>query len=139
MRPDRAADDLVERARVAQDELLSFFLLFRGAVGIRAYADAGRGVDLGDPMRDQARPGFRVLARREDHAGVRNGDADGEQELFEVGVRNLVARAVHKGSIGRRLDARERDRVRADAELPLKVARVREQAHDLEAPVVKAE
>jgi hypothetical protein len=84
------AHDLVERAVVAGLKLLLFFLVAQ--FGIAAGVGAAAAGNLRDAQLEGGPARFGVFARGHDDAGVRHGEAQDGDDLFEVVVRNRVRR-----------------------------------------------
>ena len=130
------AHHLVEAAMIAEAELaLVRALLVCIPAGVRAAA----GRDLRDAEGERLAADVRRLARGHDDAGVRHRQPQRRHELAEVHVAHRVRRMHRDVRPGRGFEARDADRVRADAEPAFEVPNVLEQREQFEPPVEQAE
>ena len=143
---DHHADDLVERAVVAEGELGAGFLVvalvhtaFTSVVA--AGVGFGSGTDLAGTVFDQLVAHGGALAGGDDDAGVGHGDADDGHNLHEVFVVDGMGQVFGQGegSAFGGLDAGEADGVGAAPIVFLKVAGMLHHGKDFEAVVGEAE
>ena len=131
------ADDLFQRAVVADAELLLVEVLHAVTLAVATDLDAGAPVDLRTAEVEQLAAQFSGLARGEDHAHIGHRQAQDGDEPLEVGVAQRVLGL--EGAVAGVLEAREGEGVRADPEGLLQVDGVGQQRQGLETPVVEAE
>ena len=131
------AGDFVQRAAVVDIEL-GGFLRFGRVVRIAADACLGGAADLRDAEMEDAFARLLAFARGDDHARVGDGDADAGHDLRELVVVDAV---LERGGIDvvSGADARDGDRVRADAEGRFQMFRVHEQGGEFVAIALQAE
>lgn len=133
---DHHADDLVERAVVAQGELCAGVLLL-----VAARVGLAGGAELAGAVADELVAHGGLLARTYYNAGVGHGDADDGHNLHEVLVGDGVGDVLRQGegcAFGG-FDAGEGYGVWAAAEVLLEVACVFHDSEDFEAVVHQSE
>ncbi len=104
--------NLIERSLIGYIEL--FGICWANFLLITADGGAGTTTDLGDTETNDFLADFLALSRGDDHAGVRNGNADQSAEFG----KDLIADSIVEGvwiNVVSALDSRNADRVRADS------------------------
>ena len=132
--PREVDDHLLERAGVAEHELLLVDLLLAVARRVAADVDARAGVHLRAADAQAAVAQLLGLARGDDEPGVGHREAQHHHGLEEVVVGEGALRVGDLGA-GGGVHARDGERVRADADEALELAGVRAHRGDLVLPV----
>ena len=133
---EQPVNNLVERAAVFDVELggVVFFGFF---LDVAADGGSGTAADLGDAdFQNLLADGCRFSGRN-NHAGVRNGDAEYRNDFHKNVVWNGVGK-VDRVDVVCRTNSRDADRVRTDAESGFQMFRVHEHADEIVAIQVQA-